>query len=229
MRDSPIVRALILALSLLVPVSSNATAQDSAQDDVATPTDTTILARTALHEDRTYRLFEVIQTRGRWVLPDVGYIDFGDSGSYREFWGGGGAVLHSSEHLLLIVEGLVATATGPAADGAVYLQPWVLFGYRITPRLAGETVYFPYIPLNEAGFTQHLIERAKLEYDLGVIKVGGGYGGFKFDQDQWQHRPFLTTTLKMGRLGNLEFWLQRVPGEGRNLRAQIRYSLNLRH
>ena len=224
-----IFRTLIVALVLLVPVSSNAAAQGSSQDDAATPTETTILARTALHKDRTYRFFEIIQTRGRWVLPDVGYIDFGDAGSYREFWGGGGAVLHSSEHLLLICEGLVAAATGSAADGAIYFQPWVLFGYRITPRLAGETVYFPYIPLNEAGVTQHLIERAKLEYDLGVVKVGGGYGGFKFDKDQWQHRPFLTTTLEMGRLGALELWLQRTPGEGRNVRTVIRYKINIGH
>ena len=120
---SPFLQTLILTLMLLIPISSNAAAQDSSQKDAATPTDTTILARTALHKDRTYRLFEFIQTRGRWVLPDVGYIDFGDAGSYREFWGGGGAVLHDSEHLLIIFEGLVAAATGPAADGAVYLQP----------------------------------------------------------------------------------------------------------
>jgi hypothetical protein len=75
-----------------------------------------------------------------------------------------------------------------------------------------------------------LIERAKLEYDLGVVKVGGGYGAFKFDKDQWEHRPFLTTTtLEMGRLGAVEFWLQRTSGEGHNLRTQIRSSLNLSH
>ena len=74
-----------------------------------------------------------------------------------------------------------------------------------------------------------MIERAKLEYDLGVIRVGGGYSGFKFDRGPWEHRPFLTTTLEMGRLGALEFWLQRTPGEGLNLRTQIRYSLNVRH
>ncbi len=228
MIDPSLVRTLIL-FSVLAAASSNSLAQDSSRKDAATPTDTTILTRTALHKDRTYRFFEVIQTRGKWVLPDMGYIDFGEAGSYREFWAGGGAVLHSSDHFLVIFEGLVAAATGPAADGAVYLQPWILFGYRITPRLAGEVVYFPYIPLNEAGVTQHLVERAKLEYDLGVVKVGGGYGGFKFDRDRWQHRPFLTTTLELGRLGALEFWLQRTPGEGRNLRTVIRYKINIRH
>ncbi|MEE2823008.1 MAG: hypothetical protein VYA53_08490 [Acidobacteriota bacterium] len=224
-----IVFILILTSTLLVPVSSNIFAQGSSQNDHSIRTETTILARTALHKDSVYRLFEVIQTRGRWILPDVGYIDFGDTGDYREFWGGGGAILHRSDHMLLIFEGLVTVAAGSATDRAIYFQPWVLFGYTITPRLTGEVVYFPYIPLNKAGVAQHLIERAKLDYDLGIFKVGGGYSGLQFGTDRWKHRPFLSTTVGLGRLGALELWVQKVSGEGRHLRTQIRYSLNLTH
>ena len=36
-------------------------------------------------------------------------------------------------------------------------------GLRLTDRLGSEAVYFPYIPLNEAGRTRHVLERAKSE------------------------------------------------------------------
>lgn len=183
-----------------------------------------MIGRTGVQDNAktTYRFVEVFQQRGRWIFPDGGYIDFADAGKYREIFLGAGAVLYNSKRLTVIEEGYIDKATGPASGGATYFQPWTLVGYRITPKLGSEVVYFPYLPLNKAGRIQHVIERAKLEYDFKHLKVGGGYGAYQFGDNAWQNKPFITTTLKGGRLGNLELWLQRMPSDHAQL--QVRYA-----
>ena len=101
-------------------------------------------------------------------------------------------------------------------------MPWSYIGYRLTPRLGGETSYFPYLPINKAGRIQHVLERAKLEYDFKRVKLGGGYAAYRYGNDSWQNKPFVTTTLKAGYLGNVEFWLQRMPVN--QVQLQVRYS-----
>lgn len=169
----------------------------------------------------TYHFVEVLQQRGRWIFPDVGYIDFDHAGQYRELFIGGGAVLHKSKHLTVAQEAYLNQTSGPASGRATYLMLWTLVGYRLTSKLGGETVYLPYVPLNQAGRIQHVIERAKLEYGFKRFKVGGGYGAYQYGDGPWQNKPFITTTLKGSQLANLELWLQRMPEH--HVQVQLRY------
>jgi hypothetical protein len=185
-------------------------------------TENIFIARMGMTNKATYHLVEAFQQRGRWIVPDVGYIDFNRAGEYREFFIGGGAVLHDSKHLTIIEEGYIDRASGPKSGGATYFQPWTLVGYRITPKIGGQTVYFPYLPLNKAARIQHVLERAVMEYDLGRhFKVGGGYAAYQFGNGPWENKPLITATIKTTDYGSFEFWLQRVPGN--HASAQIRY------
>lgn len=174
----------------------------------------------------TYNFAEIYQTRGRWIYPDTGYVDFSRPSLYREIFIGGGAILANTKHITLIQEAYFSQATGPLSNGAMYFQPFTLLLYRITPRLGGMIIYFPYLPLNTPARVQHVLETAKIEYDFKHCKIGAGYGGYKHAQNQWQNKPFITTTLKAGRFGALEFWLQKLPGH--RAQVQIRYSKNFR-
>src|ERR1041385_4019239 len=95
--------------------------------------------------------------------------------------------------------------------------------YHVTEKLGGEAVYFPYIPVNGSGRKQHVLERAKLERKFtNRWKAGAGIGGYKFGDEPWSTRPFLTTTLST-RWGAWELWLQRLPENKPQL--QIRYAI----
>jgi hypothetical protein len=206
-----------LLASLLVFATGTASAQS------ANSAETFVIARTGImNGQQTYNLVEVFQQRGRWIYPDVGYIDFAAAGKYREIFAGAGAMLLNSKRFTVIEEGFIDQTTGPASKGATYFQPWTYVGCRLTKKIASETVYFPYLPLNKAGRIQHVLERAKLEYGFKHLKVGGGYGAYKFGDDKWQNKPFVTTTLKAGRFGNIELWLQKMP-QG-HAQVQIRYA-----
>jgi len=206
----------VLFLSIIAVAVLQGTA--AAQTD---NTQTFVSARIGLqNQGATYHLLEVFQTRGKWIVPDVGYIDFADARDYREIFIGGGAVLYSSERFTVIEEVYLNQACGPASGGAAYLMPWSLLGFKITPKLGGEAVYFPYLPLNKAGRIQHVLERVKLEYGLTHFKIGGGYGAYQFGDGPWQNKPFVTATIKGGRFGNLELWLQRTPTNKAQLQVQ---------
>ncbi len=185
--------------------------------------DTDFFARAAMSNVASYHFLEVVQTRGRLVLPDFGYVDFGHS-NYRELFGGGGSVICPGKYLTWIQEAYFVRAVGPAAKGAAYIQPWSFVGYSIPhTKLVGQTVYFIYLPLNTAARIQHVLDRAKLEYEFNRFKLGAGYAGYKFDGSPWQNKPFLTCTVKTGRAGSFEFWAQRLPGN--SWQAQVRYGI----
>jgi hypothetical protein len=212
-----------LLVSSFVGVSMTVAADDGNPPRVQT----LVLARAGWDRGVTYRFFEAIHSTGRWIAPDVGYIDFGDARRYREFWLGGGYVLHGSPRTTVIGEGYLAQATGPLAGGARYFQPWMLVAHQFAPRVGGEAVYFLYLPLNAPGAFQQVLERAKLELTLGKVKLGAGYGAYKAEGQRWQHKPFLTFTYGTSRLGSLELWLQRNPGPGDDIQAQVRYMLRV--
>lgn len=192
--------------------------------------DTMVIARMGMRNAATYHFFEAFQAHhSKWIYPDVGYIDFGKNG-YWEFFLGGGAVLYDSKHLTLIHEGYLDRAQGPKSLSATYYQPWTLVGYRLSRKVSGKTVYFPYLPLNKPARIQHVLECSQLEYNFKHFKLGGGYGGYQYGEGNWQHKPFATWTLKAGSLGELELWLQRIPrsavlgnnARGSFIQAQIR-------
>jgi len=184
----------------------------------------TVVVRKAIGK-KAYNYFEAWQSRGRWIYPDAGYIDFNEGGIYREAFIGAGAILVKSKRVLLIEEGYLDQATGPVSGGALYFQPWTLLNVSITESESWgwQTVYFPYLPLNDAARIQQVIERSVLERNFKHWKIGAGYSGYQFAKDNWDHKPFFTTTLKAGKFGSFEFWLQRVPGNHAQL--QVRYAI----
>ncbi len=197
-------------------------------DTTSNPTTTIFLARTGVRLDSphvgTYHYLEFIQLRGKWVYPDVGYIDFGKN-NYREVFAGGGRTLRDSKRMTLVGELFYDQSFGPAARGARYLVPWTMLQFRFTPKFTNETVYFVYLPLNDSARIQQVPERTKFEYALKKPwKVGAGYGGYKYGDAGWQHKPFVTTTLST-RAGAFELWLQKMPG---GAQVQFRYMLFLR-
>jgi hypothetical protein len=178
--------------------------------------------RLSTQSTATLHYLEGFQVRHRWVLPDVGYIDFGHS-DYREVFMGGGYTLYDGKHISLVEEGLFVQASGSSANQARYVMPWTMIQYHLTEKLGGEAVYFPYIPLNESARKQHVLERAKLERKISNRwKAGAGLGGYKFGDQAWSNRPFITTTIST-KWGDWEFWLQRLPEN--KPQFQIRYAI----
>lgn len=191
---------------------------------LSSQTDTLFQARMAMRDKPTYHFVEILQQRGRWVVPDFYYVDFG-SNKFRELGAGGGIEPYSSKRMRVLLEGFFDQALGPNAHAARYVVPWSLYRYSFTSRLNADIVYFTLLPLNEAGRIQHVIERSRLEYTFKRVKFGPGYAGSKFGDRQWQHKPFLTFTVLGREMGDMEFWLQRVPGN--HVQVQMRYRINI--
>lgn len=205
-----------MAFFILLTLAYTAQAQDKPQ--------TVVILRTGFSSQeghaRTYDFAEVYQAHGRWIPIDVGYFDSSKPGDYREGFVGGGATILNTKRVTMVEEGYLDVAGGSKSGGALYFQPWTLFIFRVTPKVNTEVVYFPYLPLNDAGRVQHVLERVKGEYDFGRVKIGGGLGGYKFDGQAWQNKPFVSTTLKSFGHGALEFWGQKMPKGGQ---LQVRY------
>ena len=200
-----------VALAVLVHFVMLATAA-SAQTTV-------VMARVAVKDAATYRFAEVFHEFDRWVFPDVGYVDFG-SDDYREFFAGVGRTLLRSTRATIVSEMYFVQSAGEASGSARYLMPWVLAIYRPAERLRGETVYFPYVPLNDAAYVQHVLDRSKLEYTFEHFRAGGGYSAYHNEAIGWQHQPFASVTFTPPRVGDIELWLQRAGG---GVQFQVRY------
>jgi len=173
-----------------------------------------------------YRFLESFSQKGKWIYPDIGYIDFGRSAEYREIFVGGGRELFKLKRfgplndvdVKVIEEFYINSSTG-SKSGALYFLPWTFFSFKVSP-MNFEGVYFPYVPLDGEGKVQHVVERVKAEYYIGFLKFGVGYGAYQVKDGPWQDRPFVTATLKTRRFGDLELWLQRFK-DGKQL--QVRY------
>jgi len=212
---STLVRAILL--SLFFSFSS------VAQGNRTNSTTSMFLARGAEQLNSpniaTFHYLQFLQIRGNWIYPDIGYVDYGKN-NYREFFFGGGRVLHNRKSITWIEELYFVQTAGPAAHSARYLWPWTMLQVRFTPKLASETVYFFYAPLNDSARIQHVIDRSKVEYRLSRSwKIGAGYSGYKFADMDWQNKPFLTATLST-RVGAFEVWLQKVTA---GAQLQLRY------
>lgn len=189
------------------------------------PTETFFMARSGENLASPHigiiHYLEFFQIRNKWIYPDIGYVDFAHN-NYREFFIGGGRTLYDSKIATWDQELLYLQATGAAAHSANYLQPWSMLRVRFTPKWTNETVYFLYLPLNDAARFHQVIERAKVEYAVKRRwKIGAGYAGTKPVGGHWANKPFLTTTVST-KAGAFEFWLQKIPlGE----QIEIRYAL----
>ena len=183
---------------------------------------TVVQARIAVKDGPTYRYAQVFHEFDRWVCPDVGYVDFG-SEDYREFFAGAGRTLVRSRRATVVSELYFVQSAGEASGSARYLMPWVLAIYRPSERLRSETVYFPYVPLNDAAFAQHVLDRSKLDYSFAeFVRAGGGYSAYYNEAIGWQHQPFASVTLTPPRIGDIELWLQRALDNG--VQLQVRYA-----
>ena len=207
----------ITLLSLAFSFSSEA------QGNGTNSTTSMFLARTAEQLNSpsiaTFHYLQFLQIRANWIYPDIGYADYGKN-NYREFFFGGGRILYNGKFVTWIEELYFVQSAGPAAHSARYLWPWTMLQVRFTPKLASETVYFFYAPLNDSARIQHVIDRSKAEYRLSRSwKIGAGYSGYKFADMDWQNKPFLTATL-LTRAGAFEVWLQKVPA---GAELQLRY------
>jgi hypothetical protein len=215
--------ATLLCLGCAIPTFAQGAAPDEGSS--ATPTKTFFEARTGESLNGPHigiiHYLEFFQIRKKWIYPDIGYVDFAH-GNYREFFIGGGRTLIDNKFATWDQELLYVQATGPAAAGARYLQPWSMVSFRFTPKFTSEIVYFPYFPLNDSAGFHQVLERAKLEYAVKKRwKIGAGYGGVKFPSVPWVSKPFLTTTIST-KAGAFEFWLQKIPG---GEQIEIRYAL----
>jgi hypothetical protein len=222
-------RALKFAALVCLACANTGFAQDVAPDEntPAAPTKTFFMARAGERIETPHigiiHYLEFFQIRKKWIYPDVGYVDFAH-GNYREFFIGGGRTLIDNKIATWDQELLYVQATGPTAGSAGYLQPWSMLRVRFTPKLTSETVYFPYLPLNDPARFHQVIERAKLEYALKKRwKVGAGYAGTKPVGGRCANKPFLTTTVST-KAGAFEFWLQKIPA---GVQVEIRYALVL--
>jgi hypothetical protein len=188
--------------------------------------DTYVLARMGAQDGvSTYHYLELQQVRGTWIFPDFVYIDFSRS-DYREFWTGAGLKTIQRRHLALMNGGYFDVALGSAAGGAAYFLPWAYATYHLSESIGGEAYYLSYVPLNNAGSLQYVLERAKMERNLRRFKLGAGYAGYKSVAASWQNKPFVTATLKGAGAGDFELWLQRLPNNG--VQLQLRYLLSHR-
>jgi hypothetical protein len=170
----------------------------------------------------TFHYLQFLQIRRGWIYSDIGYIDYGEN-SYRELFIGGGRILCNTKTITWIEELYFVQTTGPAAHSAGYLWPWAMLQVRFSPKLATETVYILYTPLNDSARIQQVLDRSKAEYSLSPRwKIGAGYAGYKFAEMDWQHKPFFTATLST-RVGAFEVWLQKIPS---GAQLQLRYQLN---
>jgi hypothetical protein len=183
-------------------------------------TENWFINRLGMRNFATQRYTQFYQQRGRWIGPDVLYVDFGRT-NYREMFIGGGRVLVKAKRFGLTHEDYIGQASGSASKDARYVLPWTRVDYKVNSRVSGNTVYFFYLPLNRGAYFHQAIERAKMEYDFKKFKIGAGYGGSKASGKSWQNKPMLTTTIKAGKFGSVEFWLQRLPGN--HVQVQIRY------
>jgi hypothetical protein len=104
---------------------------------------------------------EFLQIRDRWILPDIGYINFGH-GNYHEYYIGGGRTLIENRYTSFDQELLYLGTAGSAAGGAKYLQPWSMLRVRFTPKFTNETVYFLYLPVNRVHIAEALENRSGL-------------------------------------------------------------------
>ena len=181
---------------------------------------TVVIARVAAKDTATFRYVQAFHETGDWVVPDVGYIDYGST-DYREFFAGFGRTLVKSPKLTLLGELYYLQAAGSRSVGEKYILPWALLAWRPAPHVRGEAVYFRYVPLTDAGTRQHVLERAKLEYAWTRFRAGAGYGAYQRRGSDWEHKPFMTMTAVVPAIGDLEVWIERVPRRG--VQVQLRY------
>ena len=116
-------RTVTFAATLLLGYAVSGFAQDPPADEKAPPkpTETLFFARSGESligpYTATIHYLEFLQIRNKWIVPDVGYIDFGH-GNYREYYICGGRTLFDNKYASFDQELLYLGTSGSAAAGA---------------------------------------------------------------------------------------------------------------
>ncbi|HEY2857549.1 MAG TPA: hypothetical protein VGJ21_03985 [Terracidiphilus sp.] len=169
----------------------------------------------------TYHVVEWEHVRGRWILPDMGYVDNG-YGRDQTWFVAGGAKALVTQHLDWTQELFVTQEAGPDSHNKRSMRLWPIVNVRLPNRLSSQMVPYPTVPLDAAQRWSIDIDRAKLEWTANTRWVAGvGYSGGLNKNRDWASRPFLTTTRRTPA-GSFEFWLERMPG---GAQLQVRYVL----
>lgn len=187
------------------------------------PVSNVLIVRTAeqLHAPHviSYRLVEWAQVRRRWIVPDVGYYDTGYGKDQLWFVGAGAEVIHRPR-FTWTQELYIAQESGPESHNGRALWIWPVLDMRLRPKLVGQAVAYPTIPLNGSQRWGFDVDRAKAEWIASPHWLAGaGYSAHICANRSWENEPFLTATRKT-RAGDFEFWLQRLP---KGAQIQVRY------
>lgn len=212
-------------LSLLLIVIFFVTLDLAAEADNQRPVVDIYILRTAEQLQSphvvTYRLAEWAQMRGRWIFPDVGYYDTGYDNDQLWFAGGGADIVHT-KHVDWEQELYFSQEAGSESQNRRSLWIWPVLDVRFRPRLTGQLVTYPTIPLNQAQQWGFDVDRGKIEWAAtSHWQAGVGYAGTISTSRSWQNNPFLTVTRNT-HIGKFEVWLQQISG---GAQVQLRYFL----
>ena len=181
---------------------------------------TTVTARVGT-DSEAYHFAEVVQQLDNDTLIGAGYLGTDTPDANREAWAGIGRAFNVAGVNILAI-GFVDQTGGDATDAQTSIQPWLL-ATRNFGKVVGTANYLIYTPVGDGEVIQ-VLEHAKSEYRIsGSWLAGAGYAAVKVGDAEWQHKPFLTTTL-LTKLGSFEVWAQR-PREGASS-FQLRYQRN---
>lgn len=148
------------------------------------------------------------------VMPDAGYLDFGNPKAYREFFVGVGYKIIERERFVLVGELYLTQAVGDTAHGARFIDPSIEARYRFTDRLVAEVSVIQFVPVGHNGESRTVVEKAKLDHEVfPSLGFGFGLGADKFGREHTEHKPFLSATFRPmhGKMGAIEAWWQRAP------------------
>ncbi|HEY1985071.1 MAG TPA: hypothetical protein VGG85_06665 [Terracidiphilus sp.] len=169
----------------------------------------------------TYRVAEWTQLRGKWLFPDIGYYDTG-YGKEQIWFTGAGAELVQRKRFNWEQEIYISQEAGPQSHNRRSLWLWPVLNFQFNPRFSAQVAAYPSIPLDRAQAWSYNIDRAKFQWAFRSHWMAGpGYTGGLCNDRSWQSNPFLTVT-RTTPLGNVEVWLQRIPGGSQ---LQLRYVL----
>lgn len=90
-----------------------------------------------------------------------------------------------------------------------FLRPMVEAEYKLPHHWESEAALLFRAPIQGYGHREWLLERAKLEREVGhKLKLGAGVGPW-FHDSKWKHRPFVSAK-KETKLGSFELWYDGV-------------------
>lgn len=233
--SSPIARSsrlptavLLVALSIWGAAAASGSGSGDPAGLESDPTAAWLVVRTGIRDGFAFRLVETVIKRDRWIQLDLGYFDVGNASEYRRMWVGGGGAVLARPAVRLELKSAFSLSEGAATVGERYLLSNAYLVARPGPRWLVEISHTESFPLDGRAQRQHALDRARLEYELGRQQLGVGYAGYRAGASGWEHRPFVSVSRSIPRLGEIELWVQRIERpDGPTARLQLRFARRL--